>query len=252
MSSPTLRIGSVPYLNAVPLTCGIEGECHFLPPSQLAAELHAGHLDAALVSVTEVLLHDGYDVLDGAAIGSDGPVASVFLAHREPLEEIRTIHLDPASCTSVNLLRVLLAERGLKPEFLPLPDYVTAPRLSNVLLIGNPAIEFRRTPHPHRLWDLGEAWQELTGLPFVYAVWALRRGASPELQARLLAAKSAGLATLPQIIRERPDYDLAFRRAYLGGHIRYGLGPREKAGLAHFAELLQKHSGRPVFLPRYV
>ncbi len=252
MSSPTLRIGSVPYLNAVPLTCGLERDCTFLPPSQLAAELHAGRLDAALVSVTEVLLRDGYDVLDGAAIASDGPVASVFLAHREPLEQIGTVHLDPASCTSVNLLRVLLAERGLQPEFLPLPDYVAATRFNNLLLIGNPAIEFRRAPHPHALWDLGEAWRELTGLPFVYAVWALRRGAPPELRARLLAAKSAGLATLRQIIRERTEYDLEFRSAYLGGNIRYELGNREKAGVARFAELLQTHTGRPVFLPRYV
>lgn len=242
----------MPYLNAVPLTCGLERDCVFLPPSQLAAELHAGRLDAALVSVTEILFQDGYEILDGAAIASDGPVASVFLAHREPLEQIAVVHLDPASCTSVNLLRVLLTELGLKPEFRPLPNYAAAVELDNVLLIGNPAIDFRRAPHPHTLWDLGEAWRELTGRAFVYAVWALRRDASDALRARLRAAKSAGLAALPQIVRERPDYDLEFRRAYLGGHIRYELGDSEKAGLARFAELLARHTGRNVFPPRYV
>ena len=72
------------------------------------------------------------------------------------------------------------------------------------------------------------------------------------LRARLLAAKSAGLAALPQIIAERTDYDAAFRRAYLGGHIRYDLGDAEKAGLARFGELLVKHTGREVFPLRYV
>lgn len=252
VSSSPFRIGSVPYLNAVPLTCGIEQDCVFLPPSRLAAELHAGRLDAALVSVTEVLLHDGYDVLDGAAIGSDGPVASVFLAHHGPLEQIRTVWLDPASCTSVNLLRVLLAEHGIRPEFRPLTSYAAAAELDNVLLIGNPAIDFRRAAHPHTLWDLGEAWRELTGCPFVYAVWALRHGASAELRTRLLAAKAAGLAALPQTVKKRTEYDLEFRRAYLGGHIRYELGVPEKAGLARFAELLAKHTGREVFAPRYI
>ena len=246
------RLGSVPYLNAVPLTVGIETGCVFLPPAQLAAELHAGRLDAALVSVTEVLCHDGYEVLDGAAIASRGPVASVFLAHRGPLERMRTVALDPASCTSVNLLRVLLAERGLTPGFQPLAGYADAASHDNVLLIGNPALDFRRAPHDHALWDLGEAWDALTGLPFVYAVWALRRGAPPELRAHLSAAQAAGLAALPQLIAERTDYDLDFRRAYLGGHIRYGLGDAEKAGLARFAELLTKHTGRAVCPLRYV
>src|SRR5215471_18446023 len=110
------RIGSVPYLNAVPLTWGIEDQVEFLVPSKLAAKLHAGGLDAALVSITEVLFRDEYEMLDGFGIVSDGPVFSVFLAHRQPLEEMRAVFVDPASCASVNLLRMLLAERGLRPK----------------------------------------------------------------------------------------------------------------------------------------
>ena len=191
------RIGSVPYLNSVPLTCGIENETEFIVPSALAEKLRAGNLDAALVSVTEVLLNEGYEILDGVAVASNGPVASVFLAHRQPLEAIETIHCDTASLTSVNLLRVLLAERGLRPAFEPLPDYQQAMDLENVLLIGNPGIDFLRAPHDHTLWDLGEAWHELTGLPFVYAVWALRRGYhDPALRNKLRTAKKQGLDRL--------------------------------------------------------
>ena len=102
-----LRIGSVPYLNAVPLTWGLEAEACFEPPSRLVSRLHRGELDAALVSITEVLLNPGYSVLDGVGIVSRGPVYSVVLAHRRPLEELQSIELDPASCTSVQLLKVL-------------------------------------------------------------------------------------------------------------------------------------------------
>src|SRR5208283_2306542 len=109
------RIGSVNYLNAVPLTRGIESEIFFATPAKLAEMLRRDELDAALVSITEVLLNDRYDILDGIAIASLGEVYSVILAHKKPLEEAKEIYCDSASLTSVNLLKVLLAERGLKP-----------------------------------------------------------------------------------------------------------------------------------------
>jgi len=247
------RIGSVPYLNSVPLTCGIEEETSFMVPSKLAELLREGEVDAALVSITEVLFHESYDVLDSVAVTSHGPVKSVFLAHRQALEKIQTIHCDAASLTGVNLLRVLLAERGLAPAFEPLPDYAHAAELDNVLLIGNPGIDFLRAPHDHDIWDLGAAWHELTGLPFVYAVWALRLGHHDEaLRAKLLAAKEIGLTNLAQIIADHPDYDAVFRQSYLGGHIHYDFGDPEKAGLARFIELLKKHSDQSVYEPIFV
>src|SRR5437763_10284760 len=111
------RVGSVPYLNAVPLTRGLEEQIVFLPPSELAEMLRRDELDAALVSVTEVLFNDCYDVLDGIAVASLGEVKSVLLAHRRPIEEVKEVFCDIASLTSVELLRVLLAERGLQPGF---------------------------------------------------------------------------------------------------------------------------------------
>jgi len=173
---PPGRVGSVKFLNAVPLTRGLEDQVVFATPARLAEMLRAGELDAALVSVTEVLFHDLYDVLDGIAVASLGQVLSVFLAHRSPPEQIRQVFCDTASLTSVSLLKVLLAERGLKPEFLPLASYTDAVQHDAVLLIGDPAIDFLRAPHEHQIWDLGAEWSELTQLPFVYAVWALRRG----------------------------------------------------------------------------
>jgi chorismate dehydratase len=248
-----MRVGSVPYLNAVPLTRGIEDQIVLAPPSRLAELLREDKLDAALVSVTEVLFNDRYDILDGIGVASLGEVKSVFLAHRKPLEETRQILCDPASLTSVNLLKVLLGERGLKPDFAPLPNYHDAAFHDAVLLIGDPALNFLRAPHGHQVWDLGTAWSELTGLPFVYAVWALRRGAdTTQIRRALRDAKAFGLETLDHIIRERSEYDLEFRKDYLGWHIHYHVGADEKRGLMKFIELLRKYGLGPVYDPQFV
>lgn len=246
------RVGSVPYLNAAPLTRGLEEQIIFVPPAVLAEKLQRDELDAALVSVTEVLLTDRYDVLDGIAVASLGEVQSVFLAHRQPLDEIREIYCDPASLAGLRLLKVLLAERGLKPAFKPLTDYKDAPGLPNVFMIGDPAIEFMRAPHPHEIWDLGAAWYELTRLPFVYAVWALRRVPNEPLRRRLREAKNFGLDTLDHIISTRPEFDYAFRKDYLEWHIHYHLGTEERRGMARFVELLRKHDLGPVYEPRFL
>ncbi len=246
------KVGSVPYLNAVPLTRGLEDQIIFAPPSELAKMLRNDQLDAALLSVTEALLNDRYDILDGVAVASLGEVKSVFLAHRQPLAEIREIYCDTATLSSLNLLKVLLAENGWNPELRPLPDYKSAHSLDNILLIGDPAIEFLRSEHAHEIWDLGAAWYELTKLPFVFAVWALRRIPNEPLRRRLREAKSFGLDTLDYIIHSRTDFDYEFRKDYLTWHIHYHLATDERRGLAKFVELLRKHNLGPVYEPRFV
>ena len=251
--TPKFRIGSVQYLNAAPLTRGIEDHVVFATPAKLAELLRRDELDAALVSLTEVLLNDRYDILDGIAIASLGEVYSVFLAHRVPLEKITEVFYDTASLTSVNLLKVLLAERELKPEFKPLPDYATASQYDAVLLIGNPAIDFQRAPHEHDIFDLGFAWLELTNLPFVFAVWALRRGIeNAELRRELREAKKFGLETLDYLIESRPEYDFDFRKDYFEWNVHFHLGSDEKRTIAKFCELLRKHGLGPVFEPKFV
>lgn len=247
------RVGSVRFLNAAPLVRGIEDEIILDTPAGLAEKLRKDELDAGLVSTTEVLLNDRYDVLDSIAIASLGEVQSVFLAYRGPLEKATEVFCDTASLTSVNLLRVLLAERGLKPEFKPLPDYASAPERDHVLLIGDAALDFLRAPHDHEILDLGAAWYELTSLPFVYAVWALRRGVeNAQLRRQLRETRDFGLETLDNIIRDRTEYDYDFRKDYLGWHIHYHLGTDEKRGIARFIELLRKHGIGPVYEPKFV
>jgi chorismate dehydratase len=247
------RVGSVRYLNAVPLTWGIEKEIVFATPAQLAEMLRRDELDAGLVSITEVLFNDRYDVLNGVAVASLGEVKSVFLAYRRPLAEAREVFCDPASLTSVNLLRVLLADQGIRPEFKLLASYDSATLPDYVLLIGDPALNFLLGPHEHEIWDLGAAWYELTHLPFVYAVWALRRGVDTRgLRFQLREIKDFGMEVLDNIIRSRTEYTLDFRKDYLGWHIHYHLAEDEKRGVAEFIKLLRKHGTAQVYEPVYV
>ena len=247
------RVGSVRALNTVPLTRGLEEQVVMAAPSRLAQMLERDELDAALVSVVAVLFSGRYDILDGIAVASLGEVRSVLLAHRRPLEEAREIYCDPASLTSVQLLRVLLAERGLNPEFKTLASYDFSALPDYALLIGDTALDLALGPHQHEIFDLGAAWYELTRLPFVYAVWALRRGIeNSALRRQLREARDFGLDTLDHIIASRTEYTLDFRRDYLGWHIHYHLGSDEKRGIAKFMELLRKHGCGEVHEPKFV
>jgi chorismate dehydratase len=234
----------VKYLNARPLIGAYAGPVIFEHPAVLAEMIWSGELDAGLVPVFEALQHPGYALVDGVGICSDGPVYSVFLAHRVPLESVRSVDLDAASLTSVNLLRVLCAEFfGITPQIGSGVEGADAR-----LLIGNQAIEYRmRTEPGWQILDLGEAWKKWTGLPFVYAVWMLLPGLeNPQAVADAFRAlKTDGMVRMEEWIQGDTFQTEGFRRQYLGGYIQYGLGAEEKRGLVEFQRLLQKQGAVP-------
>jgi chorismate dehydratase len=241
-----LRVGCVQYLNAKPLIVPYEGEVVFEHPAKLADQLAAGEIDVALVPVFEALRQADFPVVDGVAIASSGPVYSVVLAHRGPLKELQAVTLDPASRTSNNLLRCILAEfHGIRPEYKPAggPCCEIADH-EGLLLIGNQAIRHREQPRPGISYlDFGEEWLARTGLPFVYAVWQIR-AEIPEpakVAEALRAVKCAGVRRAREIARLQRDFDPAFAEHYLTHHIKFDLGDPEKAGLNRFRELLRKH-----------
>src|SRR5256714_10613868 len=164
-----LRIGCVNYLNALPLIRGWPGEVDFDHPSALCQRVANGDLDVALVSSFEFLRNPLYRMVDDVSISSDGPVYSVILAHCGELSDIQEIELDPASQTSINLLRCLLAELGMNPKLGNAPKTfgagvgsLPAPHGAQ-LLIGDQAIAFRqRHAGEFQFWDLGEQWKNLT------------------------------------------------------------------------------------------
>ncbi len=233
-----VRVGCVQYLNSKPLIYGCDAPVVFDHPSGLARDLSRGALDVALVPVFEALRNPPWLAVDDVAIACDGPVFSVFLAHRGPLAEVRQIALDPASLTSVHLLKVLLAEfHDLHPDYDPESN-------ETQLLIGNQAIDFRTAnPTGWHFLDLGAEWKRCTGLPFVFALWLMRPTlpTAAAIAAELRAIKQDGLAHLPEIVCRDLGHDPGASMRYLTEQIRFACGPREKAGLAKFGELLERH-----------
>jgi chorismate dehydratase len=241
-----LRIGCVKYLNARPLIYGWPGEVVFDHPSALCERLASGLLDVALVSSFEFLRNPVYTLVDGISISSRGPVHSVFVAHAGELSEIEEIEVDPASQTSINLLRCLMAEKGMSPKFVirsRLIQRALTPRLAK-FFIGDQAIRFRdESAGTFQFWDLGEEWQNRTQLPFVYALWLIRpEVASPKAIADTLrACRDNNLRELDLLIAAEREFSPDFCQFYLTECLSYQFGAQEKEGLSTFRKLCEKH-----------
>lgn len=221
-----LRLGGVPFGVGAPLLAGLADDptVQFCaePPARLVERLRGGELDAALVSSVEAFRTPGYRVAPGISICSDGPARSVRAFARRGTR-IRSVGLDSGSETSVALLRVLLA-RVLHAEnctFTRIRPDLHPDRMAEdlVLLIGDCGL--RAESGDREVLDLGELWQDFTGLPFVFALWLIAPGAPADaVLARLRAARALAIA-------RRIDDGT-------GGAIRYALGERELAGLLRF------------------
>jgi chorismate dehydratase len=243
-----LRIGAVSYLNTKPLVYQLDrlapdAELILDLPSRLADRLRDGTLEVGLIPIVEYFRGDGYRLLPDISISSHGPVLSVTLFSRTPWDKIRRVALDVGSRTSAALTQVILRHRyRIHPEVTPLPMDQPAESLDTdaVLLIGDRAMHACLPGFPHA-FDLGQEWHEWTGLPFVYAAWAVRDGVDlgPVLDA-FYAAKRLGQANTGPIAAHEAKMlglDAGFCRRYLSNIIRYDLGPREQAGLRRFYEL---------------
>lgn len=225
---PSYALGSVPYLNARPLTHALQQPLALHEPSKLAVELGEGRLQAGLVPLVEVLENAAaYHLVNGIAIGSLNTVYSVILTHTIPVVRIKTVALDPASKTSNQLLRVLLQKYyRLNPAYVS-----TDEPAEGQLLIGDPAIVHRQAHPDERCLDLSQSWHAHTGLPFVFAVWAIRKDTpNAEALARdLRATAKIGLAARDQIARNHFEYH------YLTEHLYYHLGTPQKKAIEMFA-----------------
>lgn len=206
--------------------------------------LAENELDVAFVSSFEYLRNPTYAVADGVAVGSDGPVHSVFVEHEAALEDLEEITLDPASRSSVNLLRCLLAENNLRPRLIENDHEISTQPQQGRLMIGDQAIRFRQH-HQSGLnfWDLGAAWGQVTGLPFVFALWLIRpeRENPTEIANLLRAQRDQNVARLDDLIAAQSDFSPEFCASYFRHNLRFNFGEREKEGLLMFRSLCEKH-----------
>jgi chorismate dehydratase len=245
---PLIRVGAVNYLNTKPLIHDLESlapemELVLEVPSRLADMLAEGQLEVALIPIIEYYRAGTYSIVPNISIASRGPVLSVTLFSRQPWTGIRRVALDAGSRTSAALAQILLRKRhGVNPELMPLPLDRAAEDVDAdaVLLIGDRAMRACLPGFDHA-FDLGQEWHDWTGLPFVYAVWAVRDGVElGPVEAALVEAKRRGCSRIGQIAhREAPQLglDAGFCRRYLAHIIHFDLGPREQAGLQHYYEL---------------
>ena len=235
------RIAASSYLNTAPLCYSFlqgrqKDSCRFLSdaaPARCADLLRAAEADAALIPVIEYQRIPGLRVVPGISVSSMDSVRSVILASRTPIESVRTVALDTSSRTSAVLVQIILTQfYRLAPAYTSSPPNVRAMLEKNdaALIIGDPAILVDRS----RLvvYDLAEEWRKHTGLPFVFAFWAVRADSlgwynRPDAAVDFAEAKREGIVQIPDIAREY-SASLGLEQAdlvrYLTENISFDLG----------------------------
>lgn len=241
----TTTLGCVSFLNARPLIDGLDDHRDlrvlYDVPSALLEDLLTRQVDLALCPVIDYQLSDQpLQIVPVGGIGCDGTTMTVRVYSRVPIERIRRIRCDADSHTSNVLMRVVLADLyGIRPETAPATTPAEHPLLDALLLIGDKVVTAAPSDeaYPHQL-DLGEAWKQLTGLPFVFAVWMCRRdanlGAAPAI---LDEQRRINRGRIDEIVaacapKARWPHDLA--RRYLGEYLRYRIGHRELEAMECF------------------
>ena len=238
-----LRIGVVSYSNTAPLTAGLpEGLVRRGIPAEVADWLAAGEVDVGLVPAIELGRIAGLRALPGWGVAADGKVLSVLLFARKPLAEVEAVALDASSRTSAALVRILLEREGASPRYLKRSEGSLDERLEGVdaaLLIGDPALRAQRPPGV-TAWDLASEWKRHVGLPFVFAVWAVRAGVELSREQRRLFSDSAeeGLSRLPDLaaaeaLRTGLSPDLLHEYFCT---LNYRLGPAHLQGLRAYLD----------------
>lgn len=252
-----MRLGRIPYVNCLPVYGGIDRGVESVDAELItgtAAELNdllaAGELQVSVVSAVEYARNaSAYHLLPNLAISCDGPVHSVLLFSRRPVEELddAPVLLTASSRTSVLLLELLCRHRWkVAPRFATVrAEAVDLEQLGGfpheaVLVIGDAALHLAASGRYPHIVDLGAAWKDWTSLPFVFAVWAARRDANQQavrqVHAALLRSRDWGLAHLDELGRaaaEQTGIPLATCQAYLAD-LDYALSYRHLAGLTDF------------------
>lgn len=261
-----VRLGRIGYLNVLPLhypleqgllsTDEVPGGFELVsgPPAELNILMDQGRLDLSGCSCIEYARHPHkYRILPNLAIGSRGPVQSVLLLCRTRPEDLdgATVLVSAQTHTSAALVDLILRRHvGVRPRYQTgdaTALLAAGDRPAAILCIGDEALNLRRhADYPCRL-DLGEAWREWTGKPFIFGLWIAseealaRRGADVAAGARLLVrAKEWGQAHLDEISRVATRGSIlneAEMRSYFAGLV-YDLGAEELEGLRLFYEML--------------
>lgn len=247
------RIGAAWFLNTKPLIYGFQHDLNLQKkvsmiydiPAINEVQLYKGEVDLALVPSIEYARHASlYELIPSGCISSDSTVKSVMLFFNKNLDGLKKIAIDESSRTSVMLLKILMQEKfGINPDYIVMkPDLDTM--LQNcdaALLIGDNALKGTlKTPN---YLDLAEEWIDMTQLPFVFAVWAGRRGKVLKSDIDLLTeSRRQGIENIRKIsteFAEESDWgaDADFYESYLTDNIKFELTDDKMEGLMEFYRL---------------
>ncbi|MBS2962191.1 menaquinone biosynthesis protein [Actinocrinis puniceicyclus] len=262
------RVGHIQFLNCVPIYWGLVRSGALLDldlikdtPERLSEQLVDGRLDIGPISLVEYLRHaDDLVVLPDVAVGSDGPVMSCNLVSQLPLPDLdgERVALGSTSRTTVQLARLVLREcYNVEPAY-----YTCPPDLAQMMqeaaagvLIGDAALRASLHEAPRlglRVLDLGEAWKDWTGLPMVFAVWAVRRdflarqpALTREVHRAFLRSRDLAMAEVDKVAAQATRWE-AFDAATLERYfttLDFSLGPRQLAGVREFASRVAAQIG---------
>ncbi|MBN1488739.1 MAG: menaquinone biosynthesis protein [Phycisphaerae bacterium] len=241
-----VRIGAVSFLNARPLIEGLDAEpavsVRTAVPARLGGMLHRGEVEAALVPVVDWARARGaWTLVSDACIASDGQTLTVRVFSRVPPEAVRCIHTDSHSHTSVVLARVIWRELyGRALTLRPLPEPAAADDCEAVLLIGDKVITAAPSGFSYDV-DLGLAWKNHTGLPFVFAVWVAWAGGDwSALAATLSAARDRGTAAAHRIAHDHGPvhgWPVELAETYLTRYMQYRITAEARRGMERFIHL---------------
>lgn len=246
------RVASVGFVNARPLIWGLERqrdvELQLDVPSRLLRRVHEGVADVALLPAIDYQRDPALRIIPAGCIGCDGHTLTVRLFAKQPIERTRVLACDPDSHTSVALAQVVLVEKhGVRPRLVPLEQASGAEDEAR-LLIGDKVVCEEPAGFEHQ-YDLGFEWKELTGLPFVFAVWMCRAGTPlGDLPERLARAREEGLANVETIIARHAvprGWPAGVALQYLTLYLKYGFAAPQRDAMARFHELAHRHAILP-------
>ncbi|MEJ7740628.1 MAG: menaquinone biosynthesis protein [Chitinophagaceae bacterium] len=245
-----IRVGAVNYLNTRPLIFGFEQgmmkddlDLTFDYPSRIAAMLINDEIDLGLVPVVVIPKLEEHHIITDYCIGADGPVASVCLFSEVTLDKVEKLLLDYQSRTSVVLTRLLCKEYWkVNPKIVEagkdFRDHIGSTTAG--LVIGDRALEQRKISS--YVYDLGEAWKNQTGLPFVFAAWISNKTLPEDFIRNFNLANGFGVHRLQQVLKniDYPFFDLY---EYYTTYISYTLDTAKRKGMQLFLQKMADLEG---------
>ncbi|MFJ6016879.1 menaquinone biosynthetic enzyme MqnA/MqnD family protein [Streptomyces sp. NPDC092952] len=263
------RVGHIQFLNCLPIYWGLARTGSLLDleltrdtPDRLSRMLVEGALDIGPIACMESLRHtDDLVLLPDIAVGSEGAVTSCLIVSKLPLKELdgRLVALGSTSRSSVRLARLLLEERErVQPRYVTCPPDLPSMMqdADAAVVIGDVALRahlYQAEEMGLAVYDLGAMWKEWTGLPFVFAAWAVRKeylaehpGLVREVHRAFLDSRDLAMAEVDKVCEQAARWEVfdeqALRRYYTEA-LDFSFGPRQVAGVREFARRVAPDSG---------